>query len=134
MDTYCTQNDVQRLVERHGMQDQWNNLTDSKQKHLIYQATLDIEGYHQRPRVQGMLWRLNDLIPACAIQVVYLMRTNSASDIADRIRAITSGSYSDGNISVSSVNQIPLDPAAKAIINNVIEFDGGLGHTRFARG
>lgn len=136
MQLYAERGDIENFAEQHGYGDLWASYDNHAQDRLLVKATLAIEAYHGKPRIDGTdtPWGISHLRFAAVHQTIYLARIQDSDEIAARINAITDGSYSDGVISVADAKMIPLDPTAKHLVDNILKQLSPIGSSEFGRG
>lgn len=88
-------------------------------------ATSDIVGAHNQYDINN-LWGddIDELVLAEKIQTIWLSKFINERDIANRIRQISSGSYSDTILSISGATGRSLAPEAAQLVSYVMKYYG----------
>lgn len=115
IDPFILPGDVDTVCDEVGQSD-WRNFTDEKRKYICWQATQDIIAY------TGTTTEYPD---AAIYQALWLAKHGAARDAAENISAITSGSYSDGSLTISAVNTNKLAPMVKMMIDRKRGYSSG---------
>lgn len=101
-------------------------LKNMKKIAALNAATQDIVNYHKQLLAGGGLWFAGNTLfkTACAIQAIYISHIADARDTARFIDNISSGSYSDTVLTISSAAERNLDPTAQAQLDYALNLYG----------
>jgi hypothetical protein len=100
---------------------------------LLEKATTEIVAYHRQYLSEGLWFYGSPLLKrACACRAMYLYKYREPLGIAEWIRNLTFGSYSDGVLSTSGAAKPQLDARTMNILNDFMR-RVGLGSFEYGR-
>lgn len=116
---YASIEQVSNFANSNGFQE-WDELDENEKKQILFVATNDIEKSLNIPRTSPRMpfGRGDiDLTMACEYQAINVMQTKPFRDMALQIGTLTNGEYSDGIISIDSLNPNTLHSIAGQLVS-----------------
>lgn len=94
-------------------------------------ATQLINSYHAQETCDDALFLADELKPIAILTALYVNRIYSMSRIAEKIKVISSGSYSDSVLSISSAADLTLPSNIKQLIDRLmVQWGYSIGYKR----
>lgn len=126
MNPLITPGEVLDYATQFGYSD-WSDRTAEEQLRICWEATEDVS------EALGYLPESADqLINALILQALFINRTYDSRRVAENINSISSGSFSDGVVTVSGGATRRLSPMVKTMVRNYKRAKGI--NTEYARG
>lgn len=107
-------------INGHGSSPHFHIVTAHDRVQACHIATQLITSYHSQYWADDTLFLADQLQPVGILAALYVNRIYSASQVAEKIRAISGGSYDDSVLSVSSGADLSLPNSLKQLIDRIL--------------
>lgn len=118
-------------IQGHGGDPHFHIVTSEDRVLACQIATQLINSYHAQETYSDALFLADDMKPIAILTALYVNRIYSMSRISEKIKAVSSGSYSDRVLSISSAADLSLPNNIKQLIDRLmVQWGYSIGYKR----